>query len=332
VTLDFRKLVHPLLDRLGYSPAEAELLKQLRYAGGMYSEFARILTADAEIAQNILDACNEMFKGRVKEPYRSISAALPALGFVPARNFIAASIILRHPPGLVPNSPLVPAALKFALAAESKIDRSSPLAGDYFIAGLLLDAVRVFSVTDTSPEVPREVDRLLSQIWDHQEEVAKTALGLAGKLVQAPGIEKDLCLEALVHDIGKAVQVVGDTAAYLKWQERAPRLLSGLMAEEEELGMPHDALGHLVLWRTGFLRDNSWSVLYHHQPFLAARVGEVPQLRCSLIWLADHLCRYREKYPSGNISDRLQRNWFEASKAALGLEDRRTFARALAQG
>lgn len=289
VPLEFSKLVEPLFDSISYSASEIDFLRQLRYAGGLYSDFSKIIEKDKELVGNLLRAANQAAGDRLAEPIASVTVALSAIGFISARNFLARSIVQGHPKDLTPGGAQTSQILKFALRGEAQAEKYDLPAGDLFAAGLAFDILRGLSqVSDT-------IEASLLEIWAHGIQVASVASQLAAKLTPDHGLEKDLALDGIIHDIGKAVLAVRFPEDYAPALKNNPkyRLEASRLVEENLYGIPHDALGCLYLWKLGFLNETSWMTMYHHQPFLAQRFTKTNRWRTQFLWLSDYLCQYR---------------------------------------
>src|SRR5690349_13769252 len=88
VSVDFGKFVKKFLSPISFSPSEIEFLRQLRFAGGKYTDFAKILSENQEIEANLLSVANSVFEARLKEPITSAAVALSMIGFLSSRNFL----------------------------------------------------------------------------------------------------------------------------------------------------------------------------------------------------------------------------------------------------
>ncbi len=302
-----------------YSPSEIEFLRQLRFAGGKYTDFAKILQENHEIETNLLSVANSVFAARLKEPVTSAAVALSMIGFLSSRNFLAASMIRRNDKDLIPDDPSVSRTLHYALAGESIYGIEGMLSADYFVAGLVFDILVSILTQPTEEGIKIERPLFVDELWKHGLQVANIACQLARGLLPDLNLEKDLCVDGILHDIGKFV-IYSDKDAFTLEQIKREKTLPDQMwmREVEEEGMPHDTFGHFILWNLGFLSDSSWVVMYHHQPFLASRLGSTAYMRATLIWLADHISRNREYHHRPRVSERILSNWYEASSPALG--------------
>lgn len=312
--LDFSKFVKEIVNPLHFPSKEKRLLKQLRFSGGTYSDFANILSEVPEFEKSLLEAANAMFESKLKEPLSVASVALSMIGFIPARNFLTASLLTNSSTKILPNHPDLSKVLRYSLEGESQGGEHS---GEYFLAGFVFDLI-------TSVLVPPALATskggysYLNNIWKHGLSVTKIAIQLSKKIAPEISLERDLILDGMLHDIGK---VAYDLLApeLDKTTGKTPPLSETRWLEESKVfSIPHDALGFLMLSRLGFLEDTSWVVLFHHQPFLAENRGSSIYARTMLIWLADHLVRYREHHRSSKMSDRILDNWYQASKSAFG--------------
>lgn len=298
MTFDFSKFVESILVPLNYSASEIEFLKNLRHAAGKYTDFAKILEKNKEIELHFLKAFSDSHQSQLKDPVTSSAVALSMLGFIPSRNFLSASMLKGKNKLIIPGDSSVEKSIRFAMEAESQ---GGEFATEYFIAGLIFDQIQAI-LPETWPK------NLLEKSWKHGVQVSKIALQLLKGLCPTPGLEKDLCLDGLVHDAGKI-------GLYEEGQTPRPPELPDqtCQIEEKEGGLPHSTLSYLILDRIGFLPESSWVVFYHHEPFLAARMGNIIHLRTHLIWLANLLIRYREFHRSNRFPARMIHNWFEVS-------------------
>lgn len=314
---------------LSCPPAAQEFLLRLRFAGGKYSDFAEVLSGLPDSEANLLRAANQVFEGKLKEKLTNPSVALSMIGFLPSRNFLAASMV-GGGANLLPGQPEIANWLRYALEGEAQGGEYAP---DYFLAGIIFDLLtaELIPVSELAPKGGKKKGSgdFVSNIWDHSVSVTKAACKISKVIAPDFGLEKELVLDCLLHDIGKV-------GMHLLYPEEEKQLAMRVQTaenrwtgEHEVYGLAHDALGYLMLSRLGFLKDTSWVVLCHHQPFLAKKRGDSVFVRAMLLWLADHLLRYREHHRAKSVGDRLIQNWYQAVKVALPACTEKDFKNAL---
>ena len=312
--LEISKFVREVLTPLSCPPAAQEFLLRLRFAGGKYSDFAEVLAGSPESERNLLAAANQIFESRLKEKLTNPSVALSMIGFLPARNYLAASLTGGDKQGLLPGRPEVNKLLKYALEGERN---GSEFPTDYFLGGLIFDFIVTGLVPEGELTTPGGMGEHIENVWKHSLLVAKTVCRMSKQIIPDMALEKELSLDGLLHDVGKV-------AYHILYPEEEGKLSNGGLTaecrwsdEHQAYEIAHDALGYLILSRLGFLKDTSWVVLYHHQPFLAKKRGPVVMIRSTLIWLADHLIRYRDHHRVKQPGDQIQRNWFHIVKQGI---------------
>jgi hypothetical protein len=320
VTFNFSKFIQNILVPLSFSAAEVGFMKGLRSAAGKYSDFAKIIETNPEIEKHFLGKLNETLQSRLKEPLTSAAVALSMVGFVPARNFMAASLLKGDLNKLSPGDPNIIKAIPFALEGEAK---GGQLATELFIGGLVYDILGSALQGDAEKA-------LLLTLWKHGLQISHISCKLSQTLVPQMTLERSLCLDAVLHDLGKLGYLGLDPIANPPSPSKtAPskeqkKIDHSILADHTWLkelntyGIPHDALGYFILSRFGFIQDTVWIALYHHQPFLAHRLGPSAHARTMLLWLADHLIRFKEFHQSSKIPDRLIQNWFKVLQPHLG--------------
>ena len=317
--MDFSKFVSKYLAPVKFSPSEIEFLRQLRFAGGRYTEFAKIVQQNKEVEENLLTVANTVFAKRLKEPILSAAVALSMIGFLSSRNFLAACMVRRGDKSLTPDNPAVAKTLLYALQGEGIYGLENPVSPDYYVAGVVYDIALSLITENCSSAIRSERISFAQEVWRHGVQVASVACNIARNLLPDNTLDKDLVFDGVLHNIGKLLLYGELPIAELDAFKKNKTLPDTLwLSEADEHGLPHDVLGHFFLWNLGFLSDSSWVVMYHHQPFLASRLGATTHLRATLIWLADHLICNREFHHKPRPSDQLLNNWYEASKGIFG--------------
>lgn len=314
VPLDISKFVSEILNPL-YCPAAAqEFLLRLRFSGGKYSDFAEVLQGLPESEENLLKACNQLFESKLKEKITNPSVALSMIGFLPARNFLAASLTGGDKNQLLPGNPEINRRLHYALDGERN---GGDFPTDFFLGGIIFDLLVTELVPVNELKMPGGMGDYIDAIWEHSNEVAKTACKMSAQLVPDLGLEKDLVLDGLLHDVGKIGFRILDAQEESNLSNGPQTSENRWKNEHSAFGIAHDALGYLILSKLGFVKETAWVVLYHHQPYLAKRQGESILIRSIMIWLADHLIRYREQHKTKNMGERFSQNWFKIVKNGI---------------
>ena len=312
----FREFVSQVLAPIAFSRDETRFFNELRSFSGQYTDFAKVLEKYPDKKFGFLEATNELLKSRLKEELTSTSAALSMVGYIPSRNFIIASIINKNMKDLSPTSPEIPKTLTYALKGEQL---NPKLASHYFIAGLAFDMARI-SLSRLDPALfPPKLSFYLDDLWKHGVQVSQIACKLAPILApEEPSLQPGLCVDGILHDIGKIFLFMfgGQEAAELRLTKR-DLADTGWLEEEKNFPITHDGLGYLFLSQLSFVQEASWSALYHHQPFLAQRLGRNAHLRATLLWLADHMIRYKDHHKSSKRSDLIVEKWFAANQPAF---------------
>lgn len=314
----FRKVIEAGVRGVMLTAGEAEFIQGLRYSRGVYSDLAELVKQDPVLEFNLLQAVNRLAAEKVEkgEPVSSVPTALSFIGFQPARNFLAASIVARQRQasmGLSPNSAEEKEALRFALLGESQAQESFPYPHDSFVAGLIFDLVR--SQAEGTGPAAAALESALLGIWKESRAAAELAVSLASRFSYSEGFLKDLCLDAMLHGVGRAVLAVHE-ASIGKLEEdfgkrRDPRV------EEEKFRFAHPVYGYCFLGGLDSLRMTRGVILFQFEPFLAARLGETGLARATLLWLVGQVTQYRgagkSKVP---VKDRVE-SWYHCCSAAL---------------
>lgn len=308
-------------------------MRSLSYAAGKYPDFAQVLKNFKETEGTLIDAVNDLLKARGKEPIQSTAVALSMIGFTPARNFLASSIVNKKNRKLTPWDTGVARTLNFAIAGEAA---GGNMGLRYFTAGMIFDIIISLYVPPEPDGSIKRIPQYAKDLWKHGIAVSSIANHLAERLIPQIDLERDICIDGLLHDIGKLVafflngeypMAEGSAPALAETQPGAltadvpasdiPSVTKKMlpeaawMAEVEAGPFPHDVLGHLVLWRLGFLEETSWVTMYHHQPFLAAKKGNVVHMRATLIWLADHLYRFHDYHHVDRFVDETINRYYD---------------------
>lgn len=327
VALELSKVCSEILWPLLLQPSEQEFFRQLRFAAGAYSDFEAIVSKSPEIVSNLLEATNRQFKDRMKEPISSIQVALSTLGFLPARNFLASNLILgggggARAAGLLPGSPEMAEFLKYSLLSEKASEQGANTAEDRFIGGLVFDALRSRALKrgeDGKWTISKELETYISDVHKHSLTVAKNARKLAEVLVPHQALDKEVTLDGMLHDIGKVMLGVMLPDSHPTWAKAqlGSALECGLKEESSTYGLAHESYGYLVVSHLGFPKETCWITMYHHEPYLASRLGPTARTRATLVWLGDRLARYKEVHKKGQIDDSSVFRWFSACEAGI---------------
>jgi len=317
VSFSFGKFVDFLMGSLPYTATELRFMQRLRYSGGNYKEFAKILSEYPTSELKLIQIVKEKVESKIIEPISSTEIALSMIGFTAARNFLSSSLLQSSRN-----------TLDYALASETE-GKNEALSLDYFVGGFIFDIVSGPILDQADEKHHTQINSLILDIWQHGMSVSKLACQIATTLVPELGLEKDLVLDAIVHDIGKLYYIAEDPAVEVQMQKRSLLAESRWLTEREEFGIGHDTLGHMILKKLGFVPDTAWVCLFHHQPFLAKKAGPTVQTRASILWLADHYLRYVKSHRTTKLPDRIVKNWFLTMGLYLQNTKRQDFTKML---
>jgi hypothetical protein len=283
----FGRILREILEPVSCDPTEAELLKDFRHSAGVYKDFAKLIEKHPGSRDNLIRVATELKSKEPNTPLVPLSTALSFLGFESARNFLAASIIRKHPQSLLPASSEVTQSLQYAILGEYAVEEKSPLRMDYFTAGLVYDFLRVSFPLE-------QVAKLIETSWEEYKLRTEAALRIGKELAFPERFQKDLCLDSMLRDVGRIVLSIAET----KESPAIPEF--ALRAEKKRHGFAHPSYGYLLLDRLGFVKESADVILYHHQPFLAARLGPSGWKRATVLWLTDQLAHFRQKKTEGS--------------------------------
>lgn len=311
MSLNYINFIDVLVE-LSISEQERKFLKQLSYSAGTYPDFARVLKESPEISANLVEVANQAFGARLTEPITSTEIALSMIGFIPARNYLAAAIIRKKNHGTTPWDDAIKNTLRFALDGETQ---GGALAPRFFAAGFVYDFVLHALKKKIKDGNVKSNPKFVVDIWAHQLQVCSVAKNIAQRFFPGTEIEQEVCFHALLHDIGKLIFCFMDESSILEQTPNGVRVLPNFpdkewAEESRKFGLSHDMVGHLAVAQLGFAPDTSWTVLYHHQPFLAGRHGGTVQLYTTIVWLADQLCRYRELHHVSRYYEKMVSGWY----------------------
>ncbi len=315
--LDFSKFVDTVLLELSRGKYETDFLRCLASSGGNYPVFAQILRDNASLKERLLHTANRVFGLKLEREITSTEVALGMIGFIPSRNYIAATMIEKS--GIEdPWDNSIKNVIRFALEGEQA---GGDLSSRYFAAGLVFDFISSSMVSLQERRSGLEPAELLAPIWKHSLQVCSISRQLVNRLFPVMDLEKEICVHALLHDVGKAgallLEYCSDNESGLEHLKSNGFPERKIKEEWEKEEVSHDSMGHLILWALGFLPDTLWTTLYHHQPYLALRKGRVVHQQATLIWLADQICRYREFHHGLRPGDRMVSGWFNVVKPIL---------------
>ncbi len=190
-----------VLGELIISVEESNFLKSLTHSAGRYPDFARILKENPTVEANLIDVANRSFGAKMSELIESTEVALGMMGFVSSRNYLAASII-RRDQVMTPWDDSLKTVLRYALEAEMY---GGALAPKYFSAGFVFDFVLgILLKPDSEGQLP-PTPKFVADLWKHSLQVCSIARQLSNRFYPNSDFEKDICLHALLHDIGKLV-------------------------------------------------------------------------------------------------------------------------------
>lgn len=275
----YYRITERILGPISCDATEAQLLRGFRNAGGVYTDLASLVESHPHARGNLIRFATEHMADKSEGVSLSVPTALSFLGFETSRNFLAASIVRGHPDSLKPGTQEVIKTLFYALRGENRVGEKSPLRLDYFVSGLVFDFLRT-----TFRDAPAQ---LFESSWEHAETRTKIALQLAAEWGLPQHALKDLCLDGMLHDVGRIVLTLFDP--------KYPDLLEeDLLTERKRYSFDHGAYGYLLLQRMGITNETAMITLYHHKPFLTSKLENFGEKRATLIWLADTLSRYKK--------------------------------------
>ncbi len=288
---------------------EKQFLLQFRSLSGSYSDFASILEAYPDKKFTLLQLVNTKFKSQLKETVTSTNQALNFLGFIPSRNIVLYSILNKN----IKVSNFSDKEITQLLAyASIKKGIKQDFQQEYFIAGLAFDIAKI-SIHTSNPSLPEEeIQSLFDEVWSHGLITAKIAFQLQSHFVPTLGLQKAVILDALLHDIGRLF------LPFLKKEppnlsEKSPPTLPGqsLQNEKSQFDYSHDIIGYLFLTHLGFVAESSKIALHHHHPYLAYRFGNLMHTRALILWLADHLHKYRIFHKTTLYHPDIIKSWYK---------------------
>lgn len=310
---------------MALTPDEKRTFQQFRFSSGTYADFADILKSQPLLEDTLLNAANEVFESRLGRRIDSLQAAMSMLGYLPTRNFLSALLLGKGRQMSVTPPNETASVIRYALKGEVVEGLSPTLAHEHFVGGLVYDALLLCVSNPYAPtksDSKPEFERRLNEHWEKGVKTAKFLRKLAQGLTPKLKLEREVTIDGLLYDIGKlSYRFLNESPEPSPSATPRPTkkpLTDSAWTSELEAGLlSHDLMGHLILWNFGFLEDTSWVALWHHQPFLARKLGEKPYVRTMLVWLADHFFSYQDFHQTRTISPRMLKNWYEASKPAF---------------
>ncbi len=280
------------------------LLLEFADADVRASRVARILRSNPYACDRLGEL---MLMQGMKEPLPSLEASIPMLGIQTVRDFVLSLQILRnvnerHPKvgkdGKFDFSPgeLVGFAKK---AEEAALARKAVYPELAHVAGYLFDIVVAAGRKRFGAK--KTFDELAGQVFEHGLKAGAVAVELsrAPKLTLPAAGSKYAFAACLIHDVGKlALELLyppGSPQAFASFRamlakRQPPDSRTWVNVEERRrFGVTHAELGASICGSFEPLRPAARAVLFHHQPYLAARFGADTRGLATLVALASNV-------------------------------------------